>query len=817
MENENHKRKNDLMKSIMSDPKMARSFKEALSSPIGSTKREQAKSLLSIMKKVGGLRNDGMGGPTNMSMAPVNQSSPIVNPSSSNYYIFPAVPKLKSTTQSQPVSTPASDPIAETKNMFTSNPVIQNVGNIFSSAFSNIKSTTQQPGAVSGGSVDSKTPNMSMAPSSSNPNMSMASSSNSSKGPLPGLGATRILPTVTGIDAIKKLQSDLNEKNKGQQGWIPLVVDGIMGKKTTDAQSFAPSTLNNTNNTGGASSNFASSKNVFNIAASSVATLLKLTPTTPLKQVPIQDLAAAIATNEGFFNGTSKIAIANNNPGNLKFANQKGATQDSKGFAVFATVDEGAQALINDLTSKYNSGKYNTINDLMSVYSPDSDNPANPSYNSNSSSTGDQIKSDAQSAVNSGTGPGFFAMNEANAKFGGSLDQYITNLDEKLKKDFKLEPLELELSNLKSESSNFIPTLTSYMKGRDQYSKAIDKMIDAAQGDLLSVDMSDPASVERYNNYTTYLYTLKGRQNERYGNYLNAAVSDYNADVTKLQTNYDNVYKQYTDALTRQGTLAQNEYNTLYTTMSDLYTNLENAPTKAQNAIILQQQIDANNLTALQNGVDSTTYPDYYKDTKTFGENITDKDGLLLTNQLGAGGLLGQFNQAVNLSGQPEKALAVANAVNLAMAKTLAASTDPMADVEKFKGLVSDLASMEGGADYANMITPSLNKASYSLVSDYVLKNLPSIKKAATQLVSGKSHWFSKNESSGLVDESAWKKSFSNINSGVLDDLYNTAKINITPGSAYEKDPSTFVSALFSGVDDKSIANNLTSSIMSTW
>jgi len=694
MQNENYKKKNDLMKSIMSNPKMARSFKEAIAAPIGSTKRNEAKTVLSIMKKVGGLRNDGMGGPLDGSIGMSKQSSPL-SPTGS-YYIFPAAPKLKTTQQA------SSDPIADIKNMFSNNPMIKSVGDTISSAASSIKNSntssyvapkTNEPNmSVAPVSNNNNQTNMSVAPNS-NANMTIASTGQPGVGSMPESTNTN----TTNTDAVKKLQLDLNAKNAGQPGWKPLVVDGIMGPKTTAAQNFVPveNTGNNTNNTGGATRTF-----------------------------------------------------DNNTTTN---------TTDSNGV---------------------------------------------PQIN---------FKSDAAQAVKEGTGAGFFAMNEANAKFGGSLQEYINKLDEKLKNDFNLEPLELELSNLKAESENFIPTLTSYMKGKDQYSSAIDKMIDNAESQLLTTNMADPYTANQYQNYMTYLYTLKGRQNERYGNYLNAAISDYNADVTKVQSNYDNVYQRYTDALTRQGTLAQNEYNTLYTTMADLYTNLENAPIKAQNARILQQQIDANDLALLQNGVDSgTIYEDYYKDKEMFIKDISDKDGNLDIGQLDNEGLYGVFSKAIQSSADYKKANAVSAAINSAMAKAISTSTDPMKTVNTFKGLVDDLKQYEGGADFANMITPTLNKNSSQLVSDYVLQELPSIKKAAMQLVEGKSKFFGSNIKPGIEDPVTWKKNFSNIDSTILTDLYNHAQLN------YNGNPSDYISTLFSGSDDKDVAKNLTFSLMST-
>ena len=49
----------------------------------------------------------------------------------------------------------------------------------------------------------------------------------------------------------------------------------------------------------------------------------------------------------------SNLARQNNNPGNLRLANQPGATQGSGGFAKFETPQQGVVALFNDLSAKF--------------------------------------------------------------------------------------------------------------------------------------------------------------------------------------------------------------------------------------------------------------------------------------------------------------------------------------------------------------------------------------------------------------------------------------------------------------------------------
>jgi len=98
---DNIKKRNDLFSSIMKNPKLSKALKEALEAPIGSTKREQAKSVLSIMKKMGGVDKnyDGKGGlitsgltaPAAPSLGVSSPSSVNLNPTGTNLMFFPAM------------------------------------------------------------------------------------------------------------------------------------------------------------------------------------------------------------------------------------------------------------------------------------------------------------------------------------------------------------------------------------------------------------------------------------------------------------------------------------------------------------------------------------------------------------------------------------------------------------------------------------------------------------------------------------------------------------------------------------------------------
>lgn len=88
-------------------------------------------------------------------------------------------------------------------------------------------------------------------------------------------------------------------------------------------------------------------------------------------------VASTIQTIEGWFPGS--VSQSNNNPGNLKYAGQPGATgADASGFAVFPTVAAGEQALQNQISLDASRGE--TIAQFAAKYAPAQDSNDPVSY-----------------------------------------------------------------------------------------------------------------------------------------------------------------------------------------------------------------------------------------------------------------------------------------------------------------------------------------------------------------------------------------------------------------------------------------------------
>ena len=101
----------------------------------------------------------------------------------------------------------------------------------------------------------------------------------------------------------------------------------------------------------------------------------------------MQAVASAIQTQEGYAPGT--LAYQNNNPGNLIYAGQPGATPGAGGFAAFPTYQDGLNALYNQINLYATGacgvcgGQPMTVAQMTAVYAPAGQGSNNPTVYAN--------------------------------------------------------------------------------------------------------------------------------------------------------------------------------------------------------------------------------------------------------------------------------------------------------------------------------------------------------------------------------------------------------------------------------------------------
>jgi len=106
-----------------------------------------------------------------------------------------------------------------------------------------------------------------------------------------------------------------------------------------------------------------------------------------MNPLAVTALANAIQNQEGYYPGS--VAYTNNNPGNLVYAGQPGATAGPGGFAVFSSYDSGYQALTNQIQldavrgTDVNGNPVTNVGELISSWAPASAGNDTASYISN--------------------------------------------------------------------------------------------------------------------------------------------------------------------------------------------------------------------------------------------------------------------------------------------------------------------------------------------------------------------------------------------------------------------------------------------------
>jgi hypothetical protein len=344
-----------------------------------------------------------------------------------------------------------------------------------------------------------------------------------------------------------------------------------------------------------------------NIASTSVAAILGVSPQAPLASIQISDLAQAIAQNEGFTTGTSTIAINNNNPGNLKYVGQPGAIQgnaasDGGHFAKFASVVDGWKALQSDLQAKISSGNYATLTDLMSVYSPNSGAPVETKDTGNVEGPSKYIglSAAAKTAVDQDLGAGMFAVGQLldpnnPITHGKTMEELDAENQKNLWAKYNIGGLQDKAIQLSEEGAVLPRDVTAYITARDQYIVQTDKAIaDFIDTSVNNTDMSNPANAAKANAQLNYLYTLRGRQNQSYIGYLNSAVEQHQAELNHVSNLYSTALNAYEIDLKNTNAMTEGMYKMYASALADMYTAVEGAPMKAlQLAAYNQQIIDA--------------------------------------------------------------------------------------------------------------------------------------------------------------------------------------------------------------------------------
>lgn len=370
-------------------------------------------------------------------------------------------------------------------------------------------------------------------------------------------------------------------------------------------------------------------------------------------------------------------------------------------------------------------------------------------------------------ALGSSTGPSTFAygtMNDISAlrelfpgvsddqlPVGASLSGQIDALSKALRNEYDIDALTEDLSTKIREGVTLDQDLKDYVRGKDTYLNEVNDMLGDAKRQAIKKSGGPDAGI--FNDYVNYLTVLKGRQNKRYIDFYNDSIGVYQKELDTLQSELENATNAYTKELETRATIKQEDYNRMYTSLTEMYNAAEAAPQKQLELQLMQAELaqalgDLGGNSA--SGV-STDWIDVFGNLKTKGVLINPDTGTLLPQVSSLESAL----ETIVSDGNTDVGGAY-RILGEAISNDLGSDGGDLpsffSKVKKYERMLTDL---KGQAQtdaimqkYGYDMTPAIDNLSQTLasrageaVSQYVLGNADSMRKLVKD-ASGNSGWF---------------------------------------------------------------------------
>jgi len=193
---------------------------------------------------------------------------------------------------------------------------------------------------------------------------------------------------------------------------------------------------------------------------------------------------------------------------------------------------------------------------------------------------------------------------------GGFLSDYLDDLKEQTKKQYQLDTQLDRLLKMENAGANVEGDLTNYIKGKDQYLGQLDKLYDTASTQISNMDLSDPSLKKRMGNYLNYLTILKGRQNQRYIDYLNNSVKEFDAKLERMSNLYQYSKEKFDEDYADLKDGATEKYNSLKTMLTEQYDNVASREEEDYNSSKRKLDLIASSLAITQATIENQRLQD---------------------------------------------------------------------------------------------------------------------------------------------------------------------------------------------------------------
>lgn len=595
----NQKKRIDLINSIMRNPNLSRTIHEAAAAPIGSTKRDKAKSIISIINKInpsGGSLN-GQGGPGYNGQGGWGDVGNFIGSMGSG--IAGAARDIFAPSAGTPIAgtpgAPTPSSAGDIGNAIGSIPgrIGDTVGAIQDwnyNAANNVDKAASDFAAGVGRGFNNQPESVHVfaaAPEikSATDTTQLASRLSSNMTP----EGDALVPNMTPSGPQNQPDPHSNVSTE-----TPVVADdqntanisgAVAGDETSTPSSISTVIKPDTSHSNNSGSDLSGPKTG---AAHDIAlkipglTNITLPASQVIQEFGLRNVWDAFKQNEG-----SSPKGVEHNPGNIKFAGLPGQidsgihpADDPKGtFASYSTDQEGDQAGM-DLLMRAASGKISaygqnpTFEQLANTYTntgPGSTGNGGSSNNgSQPGAPGAVTEIDAanalQQAVADNMGPEAFATMWAGKISSSQLSDMTAVLQ--AKKD--LDAISARRTELMQMNPDIVPYLEGYEKKNDTLISKVDSLI-ASTLTALQTQHLDATSVEQYTNSLTFLQNVKAGQMQNNAGFINNSIDKYNSDLSNIDQMYNQATTSYDNAVKSGQALDKTTYDRVHADLVDMY------------------------------------------------------------------------------------------------------------------------------------------------------------------------------------------------------------------------------------------------------
>lgn len=157
----------------------------------------------------------------------------------------------------------------------------------------------------------------------------------------------------------------------------------------------------------------------------------------------------------------------------------------------------------------------------------------------------------------------------------GLLSESLITLREATKQEYRLDSQLQRLMDLQSQGMTITEDTQAYIRGKDEYLGAIDKLLYDSKEASMQMPVSNPYVAQRMANYTSYLTIARGRQSQRYIDFIDTSIAYNTARTAEAKSLYDTTFAdakaQYDDDVA----ITTESFNNTNTILKSLYANIE--------------------------------------------------------------------------------------------------------------------------------------------------------------------------------------------------------------------------------------------------